>query len=239
MPPLLIAGAAALLVLAAIGYYGWQRSQKTPRQAGTTAQPQASVSASPPQPTTATSPQVVAAAEPSPAIRQDGDKLFVTQQDHTTVSADTQYSPTPIAAVSPFQERTPDLSITPTTDVPATFVEQFVADLGNNDIETQLRYYSDRTDYYDFGRVDKAAIGRDLRGDVRTWPRRMYSIQPAPSITSTSTGFIAQFLIAYKLYGSRGVSSGMLDITLNVEGRGETAQITRIQKKVISAHRSK
>ena len=62
--PFLIGGVAALLVLAAIGYYGWQRSQRRPPQAATTAQPQSSVSESPPQPTAA-SPQI--AAE-SPAI---------------------------------------------------------------------------------------------------------------------------------------------------------------------------
>ena len=63
--PFLIGGAAALVVLAVIGYYGWQRSQGTRPQPGTTAHPQPTLSASSPQPIAVTSPQIAGA---SPAV---------------------------------------------------------------------------------------------------------------------------------------------------------------------------
>jgi Trypsin-like peptidase domain len=122
---------------------------------------------------------------------------------------------------------------------PSDFVEQFVADLATNVVDTQLRYYAERTTYYEFGRVDKATISRDLRDDTRAWPNRSYSIQGTPKITLTNNGFTTQFLMAYSLAGTKGVSRGVLDITLEAEFHGQTPQITQIHKKVISARRAR
>ncbi len=116
---------------------------------------------------------------------------------------------------------------------PSDFVEQFVADLATNDVDTQLRYYADRTDYYEFSRANKATVSRDLRSDIETWPNRTYSIRGTPETTPTKNGFIAQFPMAYKLGGTKGVSTGLLEMTLEAQFDGETPQITQNHKKVI------
>ena len=122
---------------------------------------------------------------------------------------------------------------------PLDFVEQFAADLATNDVDTQLRYYADRTDYYEFSRANKATVSRDLRGDIKTWPNRTYSIRGTPEITPTNNGFVAQFPMAYKLGGTKGVSTGLLEMTFEAQFDGETPQITQIHKKVISARRAR
>jgi hypothetical protein len=122
---------------------------------------------------------------------------------------------------------------------PSDFVEQFVADLANNDVDTQLRYYADRTNYYEFGQVGKPTVSRDLRSDIKAWPNRTYSIRGTPKITPTNNGFTAQFPMAYSLAGTKGVSSGLLEITLEAEFHTQTPQITQVHKKVISARRAR
>jgi hypothetical protein len=122
---------------------------------------------------------------------------------------------------------------------PSDFVEQFVADLAANDVDAQLRYYADRTDYYEFGRVTKATVSRDLQGDIRTWPNRTYSIRGTPKITPPHDGYIAQFQMANKLAGTKGVSTGLLDMTLEAQFERERPLITQIHKKVISARKAR
>jgi hypothetical protein len=125
------------------------------------------------------------------------------------------------------------------SESPSDFIQQFVTDLANNDLSAQLRYYADRIGYYELGRVDKAAVSRDLRGDIKTWPNRTYSISGTPKISATSNGFVEQFLMAYSLVGTKGVSTGQLEMSLEAELHGQTPQITQIQKKVISARRAR
>src|SRR6516225_9560015 len=113
---------------------------------------------------------------------------------------------------------------------PSDFVDQFVADLATNNVDTQLRYYAERTNYYEFGPVNKTAISRDLRSDIKTWPNRSYSIRGTPTITLANNGFTAQFPMAYRLAGTKGVSSGLLEMTLEAEFDQHSPQITQIQK---------
>jgi hypothetical protein len=122
---------------------------------------------------------------------------------------------------------------------PSGFIQQFVAELASNDLNTQLRCYAERISYYKFGRVDKAAVSRDLRSDIKTWPHRTYSISGTAKITTTNDGFTAQFPMAYSLAGTKGVSTGLLEMSLQVDSHGETPQITQIHKKVISAQRAR
>jgi hypothetical protein len=122
---------------------------------------------------------------------------------------------------------------------PSDFVQQFVADLASNDLNTQLRYYAERISYYEFGRVDKTAVSRDLRSDIKTWPNRTYSIRGTAKVRPTSNGFIAEFPMAYSLAGTKGVSTGVLDMSLEAQLNGQTPQITQIYKKVISARRAR
>ena len=119
------------------------------------------------------------------------------------------------------------------------FIQQFVAELASNDLNTQLRYYAERISYYEFGRVNKAAVSRDLRNDIKTWPHRTYSISGTAKITATDDGFTAQFPMAYSLTGTKGVSTGLLEMNLEVDSHGETPQITQIHKKVVSAQRAR
>jgi len=122
---------------------------------------------------------------------------------------------------------------------PSDFIQRFVTDLASNDLGRQLRYYADRIRYYEFGRVDKAAVSRDLRSDIKTWPNRTYSIPGSAKITVTDNGFTAQFPMSYSLAGTKGVSTGILEMSIEAEMDGQIPRITQIHKKVISARRAR
>lgn len=104
MTPLLIGGAAALLVIAALGYYAWQRSRQTASQVVGTAQPQPTVSGVPAQPTAspqiATSETIPAASvapvsAPSVAPVATGSISILTTPAGATVEASGQTGKTP------------------------------------------------------------------------------------------------------------------------------------------------
>ena len=114
-----------------------------------------------------------------------------------------------------------------------------MADLASNDLDTQLRYYANRVSYYESREVSKAAVSRALHSDIKTWPNRTYSIPGTTKISPTNNGFIAQFPMVYSLAGTKGVSTGMLQMSVEAELDGQTPQITQIHKKVVSARRAR
>jgi hypothetical protein len=116
-------------------------------------------------------------------------------------------------------------------------VENFVKALAINDLETQLRDYADRVDYYEFGQVDKDVISKDLKHDIATWPRRSYFMTGPPRISQDGRGFIVEFPMAYTLTSSDGTRRGMLQMSLRLTAQAERWQVAGIQKKVIQAAR--
>jgi hypothetical protein len=121
------------------------------------------------------------------------------------------------------------------------FVENFVKALATNDLDTQLGYYADRVNYYEFGQVTKDVVRKDLQHDIATWPNRNYSMQNPPKITSNGDGFIAEFRMTYTLTNLKDTRSGTLQMAVRVrlKPQAETKtwqeQVVGIQKKVIQA----
>jgi serine/threonine protein kinase len=124
------------------------------------------------------------------------------------------------------------------TALPVNVVEAFVKGLGANNAEIQLQFYADEVIYYEMGRVTKRAVGEDLEHDIRTWPSRVYSIHDPPKITQLSPGvFQAEFPMTYTLANSKGLSSGILQMTVRFRSAGQTWQVFEIQKKPIVAQK--
>jgi hypothetical protein len=119
----------------------------------------------------------------------------------------------------------------------ADFVENFVKALAKNDIDTQLGYYAERVDYYDFGLVTKQVIRKDVEHDIATWPNRSYSMSASPKITETGDDFTAKFPMTYTLTNPKDRSSGTLQMTVRLKSQAETWQVIGIQKTVIQTAR--
>jgi hypothetical protein len=124
----------------------------------------------------------------------------------------------------------------------AVFVENFVKALASSDLDTQLGYYADQVNYYEFGQVTKEVIRKDLERDITTWPNRNYSMpdQPKITITPNGDGFIAEFRMRYTLTNPKGTSSGTLQMKVRLKPQAQTPQaltwqVVEIQKKVIQA----
>ncbi len=107
--------------------------------------------------------------------------------------------------------------------------------LATNDLDTQLRYYADPVNYYEFGQVTKDVVRKDLKHDITTWPNRTYSMKNPPSVTADGSDFIAEFPMTYTLTDPKGTNSGILQMTLRLKSQAQTWEIIGIQKKVIQA----
>ena len=148
---------------------------------------------------------------------------------------------------APIQEVPESPSPTPTaaptanpTALPVNVVEDFVKGLGANSSEIQLQFYADEVIYYEMGRVTKHAVGEDLEHDIRTWASRVYSIHDTPKITQLSPGvFQAEFPMMYTLASSKGLSSGILQMTVRFRSVEQTWQVFEIQKKPIVAQKKR
>jgi len=116
---------------------------------------------------------------------------------------------------------------------PTPFVYNFVESLATDDLDTQLRYYADPTNYYEFGQVSKNVIRKDLKHDISAWPNRSYSMRNPPRVTADGSDFVAEFLMTYTLTNSKGTRSGILQMTLRLKPQAQTWQIVGIQKKAI------
>jgi hypothetical protein len=149
--------------------------------------------------------------------------------------------PAPISEVPESPTPTPTAAPTPNlTGLSVNVVENFVKGLGANNADAQLQFYADEVSYYEMGRVTKHAIREDLEHDIRTWPRRVYSIHDTPKITQLSSGvFQAEFPMTYTLANSKGVSSGILQMTVRFRSAGQTWQVFEIQKKPIVAQKKR
>jgi tetratricopeptide (TPR) repeat protein len=123
----------------------------------------------------------------------------------------------------------------PEREEPSLFVEDFVRSLAANDLDTQLRHYADRAEYYEFGPVSKEVIRKDLKHDITRWPSRIYSMPNPPSVTADGSDFVAEFPMTYTLTNPKGAHSGVLQMTLRLRPQAQTWQIVGIQKEVIRA----
>jgi hypothetical protein len=119
-------------------------------------------------------------------------------------------------------------------------VENFVKGLSTNNVDAQLQFYADEVSYYEMGRVAKHAVREDLEHDIRTWPSRAYSIHDTPTIMELSSDvFQAEFPMTYTLENSKGLSSGILQMTVRFRLAGQTWQVFEIQKKPIAAQKKR
>ena len=113
----------------------------------------------------------------------------------------------------------------------------FVNALAANNLETQVRYYADSVDYYEFGQVAKEVIRKDLQHDITTWPKRLYTVPEPPKFSPDGNGFIAEFPMRYSLTNPKGTIGGILQMTVRFELQGGVWQVVGIQRKVIQAAR--
>ncbi|HEX9425058.1 MAG TPA: hypothetical protein VF899_17585 [Pyrinomonadaceae bacterium] len=149
--------------------------------------------------------------------------------------------PAPISEVP--ESPSPTSTVAPTTNLTGlsiNVVENFVKGLSANNADTQVQFYADEVSYYEMGKVNKHAVREDLEHDIRTWPNRVYSIHDTPKITQLSSGvFQAEFPMTYTLANSKGVSSGILQMTVRFCSTGQTWQVFEIQKKPIVAQKKR
>jgi hypothetical protein len=172
--------------------------------------------------------------------RQEGSKVVVAWLDPTgqQIWSSDQLSSkamgkSPAPVMSP--ATTPTLSL---TESPVNIIQKFVESLGDNNPDTQLQFYSDKVGYYEMGKVTKATIRKDLEHDIQTWPSRVYSIHDTPKIAQLPSGaYQANFQMTYTLTNAKGVSSGVLEMTVRFQSEGETWKIFEVQKKLIVAQK--
>lgn len=132
--------------------------------------------------------------------------------------------------------------------------------LATNDIKTQLLYYAEEVDYYDFGQVIKDVIRKDLEHEVTTWPTRVYSIldDDERKITPNNDGLTAEFRMTYTRANPTGnTSRGIVHMTVRLKsvrsvklrndpdffsqetGESPTWQIVGIKRKEIQTTRQR
>ena len=149
--------------------------------------------------------------------------------------------PAPISEIpespTPAPTAAPALSVTAFS---VGVVEEFVKSLSFNNADSQLQFYAGEVSYYELGRVTKDSIRKDLEHDIRTWPTRVYAINYAPKITQLSSGtFQAEFPMTYMLTNNKGLSSGILEMTVRFQSEGATWQVFEIKKKPIVAQKNR
>jgi hypothetical protein len=94
--------------------------------------------------------------------------------------------------------------------------------------------YASEVTYYEWGTVTKDAVRKDLEHDIRTWPDRVYSIHGTPKVTQLSADtFEAEFSMSYTLRNNKGLSSGILEMTIRFRLEGQTWRVFEVRKKPI------
>ena len=56
------------------------------------------------------------------------------------------------------------------------FIEGYIRALRDDDLQEELRYYSDRVNYFANGEVDRRLVERSLRAYYQRWPKRRYDL---------------------------------------------------------------
>lgn len=118
-------------------------------------------------------------------------------------------------------------------EIVTKFVESYLRDNEQNDLDRQLGYYSYPVDYFTHGEVGKDFVTKDNRRYMRRWPERAYRLSaPVKFVAGPKAGeTVVEFPISFKVRNSHHQVSGRTRNFWTIRPEGDGLKICAIKEE--------
>lgn len=98
--------------------------------------------------------------------------------------------------------------------------------------EGELAFYGDPVEYFDDGRISRAAVARDQQAYYRRWPERQFTLTSQPEVLRVSAdGATVRFRIRYEVRRGASVARGNTENVMRLQRQGDRLLIVAIRER--------
>jgi peptidoglycan hydrolase-like protein with peptidoglycan-binding domain len=152
---------------------------------------------------------------------------------------DEEMPPAPLVEREPVQVEAPAAPVAENGAAPATtpepryeqLVRDYLAASEENNLQQELRFYSDRVDYFDHGKVDLGFVRKDVQNYHDRWPERDYELLSLQVLPGKGGERVVRFRIAFKVKNQRHSVSGKTENTFRIREEGGELKFTALKEK--------
>ncbi|HEV7868510.1 MAG TPA: peptidoglycan-binding domain-containing protein [Chthoniobacteraceae bacterium] len=116
-----------------------------------------------------------------------------------------------------------------------SFIEGYIRALRDDDLQEELRFYSDRVNYFANGEVDRRLVERTLRAYYKRWPKRRYSLLEGLryAFDPARAQIVVTFNVSFSLKNDRQAVKGQTENRLFINAATADPRIVAIEERRI------